>query len=65
MILDPDNDRMTVNGDDILAFDPDIDWDIRRVEGAGRTHVVPYVILDRARGREESVRPCLARRSVA
>jgi uncharacterized protein (AIM24 family) len=36
MILDLDNDRMTVNGDNILAFEPGIDWDIRRVEGAGR-----------------------------
>ena len=36
MILDLDNDQMTVNGDNILAFEPGIDWDIRRVEGAGR-----------------------------
>ncbi len=36
MILDLDNDQMTVNGDSILAFEPGIDWDIRRVEGAGR-----------------------------
>ena len=36
MILDLDNDHMTVNGDNILAFEPGIDWDIRRVEGAGR-----------------------------
>ena len=36
MILDLDNDHMTVNGDSILAFEPGIDWDIRRVEGAGR-----------------------------
>ncbi len=36
MILDLDNDRMTVNGENILAFEPGIDWDIRRVEGAGR-----------------------------
>lgn len=27
---------MTVNGDNILAFEPGIDWDIKRVEGAGR-----------------------------
>src|SRR5215217_8110600 len=27
---------MTVNGENILAFDAGIDWDIRRVEGAGR-----------------------------
>ena len=36
MILDLDNERMTVNGDNILAFEPGIDWDIQRVEGAGR-----------------------------
>ena len=36
MILDLQNERMTVNGDNILAFEPGIDWDIRRVEGAGR-----------------------------
>lgn len=35
MILDLDNDQMTVNGDNILAFEPGIDWDIKRVEGAG------------------------------
>jgi uncharacterized protein (AIM24 family) len=36
MILDLHNDRMTVNGDNILAFESGIDWDIKRVEGAGR-----------------------------
>jgi uncharacterized protein (AIM24 family) len=36
MILDLENERMTVNGDNILAFDEGIDWDIHRVEGAGR-----------------------------
>jgi uncharacterized protein (AIM24 family) len=36
MILDLENERMTVNGDNILAFDSGIDWDIKRVEGAGR-----------------------------
>ncbi len=36
MVLDLDNDRMTVNGDNILAFEPGIEWDIQRVEGAGR-----------------------------
>lgn len=35
MVLDLDNDRMTVNGDNILAFDSGIEWDIRKVEGAG------------------------------
>ncbi len=36
MVIDLQNERMTVNGDNILAFDPGIDWDIQRVEGAGR-----------------------------
>lgn len=36
MIIDLDNEQMTVNGQNILAFEPSIDWDIRRVEGAGR-----------------------------
>ena len=35
MLLDLDNERMTVNGENILAFEPGIEWDIRRVEGAG------------------------------
>ncbi len=35
MILDLENERMTVNGDNVLAFEPGIDWDIHRVEGAG------------------------------
>ncbi len=35
MILDLENERMTVNGENILAFEPGIDWDIHRVEGAG------------------------------
>jgi uncharacterized protein (AIM24 family) len=36
MVLDLQNERMTVNGDSILAFEGSVDWDIRRVEGAGR-----------------------------
>lgn len=36
MILDLNNARMTVSGDNILAFEGDVDWDIQRVEGAGR-----------------------------
>jgi uncharacterized protein (AIM24 family) len=35
MVLELQNERMTVNGDNILAFEPGIDWDIKRVEGAG------------------------------
>jgi uncharacterized protein (AIM24 family) len=29
-----ENDRITVNGENLLAFDSDIDWDIERVQGA-------------------------------
>ena len=36
MVLDLNDERMTVNGDNILAFEGSVDWDIRRVEGAGR-----------------------------
>ncbi len=36
MIIDLHNERMTVNGESILAFEGDVEWDIRRVEGAGR-----------------------------
>ena len=36
MVLDLQNEHMTVNGDSILAFEGNVDWDIRRVEGAGR-----------------------------
>jgi uncharacterized protein (AIM24 family) len=36
MVLNLNNERMTVNGDNILAFEGSVDWDIRRVEGAGR-----------------------------
>ena len=36
MVIDLRNERMTVNGDSILAFEGDVDWDILRVEGAGR-----------------------------
>ena len=36
MILELENEQMTVNGENILAFEPGIEWDIHRVEGAGR-----------------------------
>ena len=29
-----DNDKITVNSSNLLAFDSGIDWDIRKVEGA-------------------------------
>jgi uncharacterized protein (AIM24 family) len=47
MILELNNEKMTVNGDNILAFEPGIDWDIQRVEGAGRlAHGLFNVILE-------------------
>jgi uncharacterized protein (AIM24 family) len=36
MVIDLLNERMTVNGDSILAFEGNVDWHIHRVEGAGR-----------------------------
>lgn len=33
-LLDLDGDSVTVNGANVLAFDPTLSWDIRRVEGA-------------------------------
>lgn len=33
-VLDLDGDAVTVNGPNVLAFDPQLQWDIRRVEGA-------------------------------
>ena len=33
-LLKLENDAITVNGRNLLAFDSDIDWDIKRVEGA-------------------------------
>jgi uncharacterized protein (AIM24 family) len=32
-LLHLDNDQITVNGEHVLAFDADIDWDIERVKG--------------------------------
>ncbi|MGF1471707.1 MAG: AIM24 family protein [Rubrobacteraceae bacterium] len=36
MVIDLADEQMTVNGDNILAFEPGIDWNIQKVEGAGR-----------------------------
>jgi uncharacterized protein (AIM24 family) len=33
-VLDLEGDSVTVNGPNVLAFDPSLTWDIRRVEGA-------------------------------
>ena len=60
MILDLENERMTVNGDNILAFDAGIDWDIKRVEGAGRSGRRP---LQRRPGRHGQGRPQFRRRA--
>ena len=51
MILDLHNERMTVNGDNILAFDSSIDWDIKRVEGAGRLAGGLYNVVLEGTGR--------------
>ena len=37
MVLDLNDERMTVNGDSILAFEGNVDWDIRRVEVSSGT----------------------------
>src|SRR4028118_2192845 len=36
MILDLEDETMTVNGDNILAFEEGVDWDIVPLAGAGR-----------------------------
>lgn len=33
-LLDLDGDSVTVNGRNVLAFEPGLEWDIRKVEGA-------------------------------
>jgi uncharacterized protein (AIM24 family) len=33
-LIDLDGDSLTVNGSNVLAFDPGLTWDIRKVEGA-------------------------------
>ena len=35
-LLRLENEKITVNGPNLLAFDADIDWDIERVKGAQR-----------------------------
>jgi uncharacterized protein (AIM24 family) len=34
-LIDLEDDALTVNGANVLAFEPTLSWDIRRVEGAG------------------------------
>ncbi|MFC9090400.1 AIM24 family protein [Nocardiopsis dassonvillei] len=34
-LVDLEDDHLTVNGDNVLAFEAGLSWDIRRVEGAG------------------------------
>ena len=47
MILELHNERMTVNGDNILAFEPGIEWDIKRVEArAGLAGGLFNVVLE-------------------
>ncbi len=33
-VVDLEGDSLTVNGDNLLAFDPTLTWDVKRVEGA-------------------------------
>ena len=51
MVIDLQNERMTINGDSILAFEGDVDWDIRRVEGAGRLAGGLYNVVLEGTGR--------------
>jgi uncharacterized protein (AIM24 family) len=34
-LIDLEGDSITVNGENVLAFEPGLEWDIRRVQGAG------------------------------
>ncbi|TDQ55147.1 AIM24 family protein [Actinorugispora endophytica] len=34
-VIDLEDDSVTVNGENVLAFEPGLEWDIRRVEGVG------------------------------
>ncbi|MFE1170043.1 AIM24 family protein [Nocardiopsis sp. NPDC058789] len=34
-LIDLEGDSITVSGENVLAFEPGLDWDIRRVQGAG------------------------------
>ena len=45
MILDLENERMTVNGDNILAFESSVDWDIQPIVGAGRLAGGPFSVV--------------------
>lgn len=36
-LIDLEDEQLTVNGDNVLAFESGLSWDIRRVEGAGIT----------------------------
>jgi len=51
MVIDLQNERMTINGDSILAFEGDVSWDIRRVEGAGRLAGGLYNVVFEGTGR--------------
>ena len=63
-----ENDFITVNGPNLLAFDADIEWDIKRVSGAvrcdGRRALQPRAARHRL-GRDPLRRPaCAAQRGV-
>jgi uncharacterized protein (AIM24 family) len=51
MLLELDDEQMTVNGDNILALEPGIEWDIHRVEGAGRLSGGLFNVLLRGTGK--------------
>ncbi|WP_017585455.1 AIM24 family protein [Nocardiopsis ganjiahuensis] len=36
-LIDLEGDSITINGENVLAFEPGLEWDIRRVKGAGMT----------------------------
>ena len=36
-LIDLEGDSITISGENVLAFEPGLEWDIRRVQGAGMT----------------------------
>lgn len=50
-ILDLDGDSVTVNGANVLAFEPGLTWDIRRVEGASMLAGGMFNMVFRGTGR--------------
>lgn len=50
-LIDLDGDSVTVNGRNVLAFEPCLEWDIRRVEGASMFSGGLFKTVFRGRGR--------------